>query len=400
LRSDLGAGRPVKVLYVNHTSEISGGERSLLDLLGGLPDEVSATVACPEGRLAEAVRSMGLPVVHVPGTEGSLKLHPWHTARGLSDIARAGWAVRRLATTHGADLVHANSIRAGLAAVLAASAGGPPAIVHVHDCLPPGRLSSMALKEIGKRAAVVIPNSHHTKASFARVHSAGAMRVVHGPVDLERFDPAGVDPSGARARLGLAPSTFVLAVIAQLTPWKGQDDAIRILELLEPSEPDVRLLLVGSPKFVSVAARYDNRTYARALDRLTESLGLRDDVMFLGERDDIPEILRAVDLLLVPSWEEPFGLAIVEAMAMQVPVVATNVGGPTEIVRDGEDGLLLPPMAPSIWAVAVEDLIRRPRLRVDMGRKARERVAERFSVQAHVRGVLAAYEEALRNRVR
>jgi L-malate glycosyltransferase len=400
LRSDLDAGRPVKVLYVNHTSEISGGERSLLDLLGVLPDDVSATVACPEGPLSNAVRELGVPVARVPGAEGSLKLHPWHTTRGVIDIGRTAWAVRRLATTHGADLVHANSIRAGLAAVLAASAGGPPAIVHVHDCLPPGRLSSMALSEIGKRAAVVIPNSHHTKADFARVHSAGAMRVVHGPVDLERFDPAEVDPSDARARLGLAPSTFVLAVVAQITPWKGQDDAIRILELLEPSQPDVRLLLVGSPKFVSGATRYDNRAYARALERLTESLRLGDDVMFLGEREDIPEILRAVDLLLVPSWEEPFGLAIVEAMAMQVPVVATHVGGPTEIVRDGEDGLLLPPRAPETWAAAIEDLIRRPELRTNMGRKARERVAERFSVEAHVRGVLAAYEEALRNRVR
>jgi glycosyltransferase involved in cell wall biosynthesis len=400
LRPDLGAGRRVKVLYVNHTSEISGGERSLLDLLGGLPDGVSATVACPDGPLSNAVRKLGVPVARVPGAEGSLKLHPWHTTRGVIDIGRSGWAVRRLATTLEADLVHANSIRAGLAAVLAASVGGPPAIVHVHDCLPPGRLSSIALKEIGNRAAVVIPNSHHTAASVARVHSVGAVRVVHGPVDLERFDPAKIDLSEARGRLGLEPSTFALAVVAQITPWKGQDDAIRILELLEPSEPDVRLLLVGSPKFVSGAARYDNATYARALERLTENLGLRDDVMFLGERDDIPEILRAVDLLLVPSWEEPFGLAIVEAMAMEVPVVATNVGGPTEIVRDGEDGLLLPPRAPETWAAAIENLIRRPQLRADMARKARERVAERFSVEAHVMGVLAVYEEALRNGVR
>jgi len=375
-----------------------GGERSLLSLIAGLPDDVSAVVGCPPGPLAEATRELGLPVAYVPGTDASLKLHPWHTTRGLLDIARATWFVRRLAATLDADLVHANSIRAGIAATFAASVGGPPAVAHIRDCLPPGRLSSITLKEIGKRAAVVLPNSAYTEASFTRVHSAAVTQVVHSPVDLGRFDPATIDPSPARARLGLNSSTFLLAVIAQITPWKAQDDAIHILKLLKPTGMDIRLLLVGSPKFDGGATRYDNRAYARGLERLTESLGVQEDVMFLGEREDIPEILRAVDLLLVPSWEEPFGMAIVEAMAMQVPVVATKIGGPTEILRSGEHGLLLSPRAPETWAVEVENLIRQPQLRAEMGRKARARAAAQFSVGAHVKGVLAAYDEALRRR--
>jgi glycosyltransferase involved in cell wall biosynthesis len=385
----------LKVLYLSHTSVVSGAERSLLDLLAALPDEISATVACPEGRLAEAVRSLGLPVARVEGTAGSLKLHPWHTARGLVDIGRTAWAVRRLATRHSADLIHANSVRAGLAAVFAARAGGPPVVVHVHDSLPPSPVSSLVLNQIGRHAAVVICNSRHTRDSFRRVHSAGSLRVVHAGVDVNRFDPRRVGSSNPRDRLGVEPSTFLLAVIAQITPWKGQDDAIRALGLLKPSQPQARLLVVGSPKFVGGATRYDNRAYAETLLRLTESLDLVDDVVFLGERDDIPAILQAVDVLLVPSWEEPFGLALLEAMAMQVPVVATNVGGPVEIVRDGEEGLLVSPRVPKAWAAAIENLIRDPERRAAMGRKAREHVAERFSVDRYVRGVLGAYEEAL-----
>src|SRR2546430_11501570 len=106
---------------------------------------------------------------------------------------------------------------------------------------------------------------------------------------MKEFIPAEIDPAVARGRLGLEPSTFVLAVIAQITPWKGQDDAIRMLNLLRRREPDARLLLVGSPKFVSGAARYDNRAYARALERLTESLRLTDDSMLLSEPPEIPE---------------------------------------------------------------------------------------------------------------
>lgn len=388
----------MKVLYLNHTGQMSGGEQSLITLLARLPHDVSATVACPPGPLAKAAGNLGVPTVRVPGMEGSLKLHPWHTGRGLFDIGRATLSVRRLATKLGADLVHANSIRAGLVAAFAASAGGPPAVVHIRDCLPPGRLSSLTLKEIGKRASVVLSNSHYTKASFTRVCPNVPTRVVHSPVDLERFDPATIEPSVARARLDLGPSTFVLALIAQITPWKGQDDAIRILGHLKSRERDLRLLLVGSPKFISRAARYDNRTYALALERLTVSLGLRDDVMFLGERDDIPEILRAVDVLLVPSWEEPFGRTIIEAMAMGVPVVATEVGGPSEIVDAGRNGLLLPPRAPERWAASIASLIGDPVMRAGMSGKARQRVAAQFGVEAHVERVLAVYEEALRGR--
>jgi glycosyltransferase involved in cell wall biosynthesis len=165
--------------------------------------------------------------------------------------------------------------------------------------------------------------------------------------------------------------------------------------LLKRSAPDVRLLLVGSPKVVSRATRYDNRAYARGLKDLTVSLGLRDEVVFLGERDDIPQVLRAVDVLLVPSWEEPFGRAIVEALAMRVPVVATNVGGPAEIVREGEEGLLLEPRAPERWASAIEKLINHPDRRAEMGRKGRGRAVSSFGVEAHVDKVLAVYGEAL-----
>jgi glycosyltransferase involved in cell wall biosynthesis len=348
--------------------------------------------------MAGLVRDLGIPVAGIPSTDGSLRLHPWHTTRGVVDLGRAARSIRRLARRVGADLVHANSIRAGLSAVYGTRAGNPPTVVHVRDCLPPSRVASLAQREIGRRAAVVLPNSHYTEARFRRAATTARTHVVHSPIDVERFDPAAVERSAARAQLGLDPSAFVLAVVAQVSPWKGQDDAIRILGHLAAREPSAHLVLVGSPKFVSNATRYDNLGYARVLERLAGSLGLSERVTFLGERDDVPQVLRATDVLLVPSWEEPFGRSIVEGMAMQVPVVATNVGGPAEIVRPGEDGLLLEPRAPEQWARAVEGLMGEPRLRAEMGRNGRERALGLFGVEPHVRGVLAAYEEALSRR--
>ena len=174
--------------------------------------------------------------------------------------------------------------------------------------------------------------------------------MIGNPVDLDRFDPDKVDRFAARNSLGLKHSDFVATVLAQITPWKGQEEAIRSIARVRERHPDVKLLLVGSAKFLSKATRYDNAAYLESLHRLVAELELGDHVQFLGERDDVPAVLRATDTVLVPSWEEPFGRSVIEAMAMRVPVIATNVGGPTEVIADRKNGMLLSPRAPENWA--------------------------------------------------
>jgi L-malate glycosyltransferase len=388
----MAADAPARtVLYVNHTSHVGGGEHSLLTLVAGLPPSVRPVIACPPGELARASAAQGVVVERVPGTDSSLRLHPWHTPRGVVEIGRAALAVRRLADGVGADLVHANSIRAGIAASLAARAGGRPAIVHVRDCVPPSTTARLARWLIARGAAAVIANSAYT----ARAFGVPGARPVHSPVDLARFDPARMGGARPRTALGLSPDDVVLAVVGQITPWKGQIDAIRALGVLRARRPSLRLLIVGAPKFVERATRHDNRAYLRELHALVARERLEQYVRFLGERADIPEVLAACDVVLAPSWEEPFGRSIVEAMAMGVPVVATSAGGPAEIVRDGVDGLLVPPRRPERWAEAIERLAISPAARAEMGRQARSRAVERFGVPAHVAAMLAVYDAVL-----
>jgi glycosyltransferase involved in cell wall biosynthesis len=154
---------------------------------------------------------------------------------------------------------------------------------------------------------------------------------------------------------------------------------------------------VGSPKFTSRAARWDSEAFASRLDRLISSLGVQEEVRFLGERDDVPEVLRAADIALVPSLEEPFGICMIEAMAMELPVLATNVGGPKEVITHGRDGLLLPPREPTTWAAEASRLLRQPRLRASIGRAARERVVEQMNAANYVERVLTGYAESLRH---
>ncbi len=143
-----------------------------------------------------------------------------------------------------------------------------------------------------------------------------------------------------------------MAVLAQITPWKGQDTAVEAVALLRDRGLDVRLLMAGEVKFRRPLTRYDNDTYLRELRARVSALGLDDAVTFTGHRSDTPSLLRAVDCLLVPSWAEPWGRVVVEAMAMETAVVATSVGGPAELIEDGRSGLLAPPRDPVAWADA------------------------------------------------
>lgn len=380
-----------RILYVNHTSQVSGGERSLLLLLSGLPDDVVAVLACPDGPLADAARAAGTPWIPITGTAGSLKLHPRYTAQAIRDLTGAAVEVRRACDELGIHIVHANSIRSGLIAALARRLGGPTTVAHLRDVLPPGAVSAMTIRTLDNGTDVVIGNSRYTLDHMPSAFRRTPTEVVHNPVDLARFDRGVVDAGALRRELGLGDGTRLLAVVAQITPWKGQDTAIRALAALRAGGRDAHLALVGSAKFVAKETRYDNEGFLRSLHALTCELGVAEHVTFLGEREDVPSIMAAADALLMPSWQEPFGRAVIESMAVGTPVVATTLGGTTEIVTDGDDGLLVPPREPDRWTQALERLLSDAELHGRIGAAGRER-ARAFALERHVERMLRVYE--------
>jgi L-malate glycosyltransferase len=385
----------MRVLYVNHTAEVSGGERSLLILLGALPDSVTPLVASPRGRLQAAVEDLGIPTTTIAGTAGSLRLHPVHTPRTLAELSVAALQVRRAARRHRADLVHANSIRGGIVLGLA-RLSATATVVHVRDCLPPGPLTTATMRLIAATATTVVANSSYTARSVWAAAPRARVEVVHNPVDLARWDPARIDRAQARARLGTAGEReLLLGVVAQLSPWKGQDTAIDALALLCEEGVDAHLLLIGSAKFVARSTRFDNEGYVARLRARVAQAGLQDRVSWLGEREDVPELVRALDILMLPSEEEPFGRALIEAMALGVPVLATNVGGPAEIVEDGREGYLLAPRQPAAWAQAVRRIADSADRGREMGLAGRRRVQLEFTTEHHMAAVLAVYERAI-----
>jgi L-malate glycosyltransferase len=385
----------VRVLYVSHTGLLGGAERSLLSLLESLPANVEARLACPPGPLPEHAARRDIRAIPIAESVGSLKLHVVHTPVALGAMAAAAAGVLRIGRSWHPDVLHANSIRAGMIAEPVSRALKRPLVLHVRDCLPPSLLTRRLQASLAARATAAIAISHHVGRAFDPDGVAQRLEVIDNPFDLARLDPNRIDRHVARTNLGLRGDAPALALVGQITPWKGQEEAILALAIVRRAHPSAVLLLVGEPKFVARATRYDNRAYLRGLHETVAELGLGDAVRFLGEREDVPAILRACDVALLPSWDEPFGRVVVEAMAMGTPVVATSVGGPAEIIRDGVDGVLVPPRRPEALASAVVELLNDQTRRQEVGIAARTAAIGRFGRDRHAAGVSALYRALL-----
>lgn len=380
----------MRILFVEFSSAISGAERSLIELLEGLRREHELSLASPAGALAERAAGLGVRVLPIPETQLTFRLHPRHTPRGLAGMAWAAHRLRAVVRCVRPNVVHANSVRAGLLAIPAAR-GLAPVVVHCRDAMPAGRAGALVSATVLRGADQVVAISQHVARSLAGPQWARRrVTVVDNAVDLVRFDPATISAGECRIALALDGAP-ILSVIAQITPWKGQDLAILVLAELRRRGREALLLVVGEAKFVGAATRYDNQAFERELHGLVDALALGGSVRFLGERADTERILAASDVLLVPSTEEPFGRTIIEAMAMGVPVAATSVGGPPEILTDEIGGCVVRGREASSWADAVEELASRsPASRV----AARARARARFSRERHAAAILAVYAAA------
>lgn len=388
-----GAFKVARALVVSHTGAYGGAERSLLIQMrsDSADGEIDVALASPPGELADHARRVGISTYYLRGFEHGLKFDPRVIPRQVNELLRGAWELRQCAKRHHADVIHANSIRAGLVAVIARPMGGPPVITHVRDCLPPSMATRIIATAVGRGSAAVVANSEYTARSFENAGS-GTVRVVYNALDETFREPAGVAASDLRQRLEIEPHAPVIAVVGQLTPWKQQDFALRVFARLQAEVPEARLVVVGDAMFAGMTTRFDNRDYADGLHRLPLELGIKN-VVFTGRVSDSRPALTMADVLLMPSREEPFGRVAFEAMALGTAVISTNVGGPSEYITDGESGLLRDPSDADAWHEALTSLIENPELRGRMASAAQNSVRDNFFTDSPATRVAPIYRE-------
>jgi glycosyltransferase involved in cell wall biosynthesis len=187
---------------------------------------------------------------------------------------------------------------------------------------------------------------------------------------------------------GSESDTPTMLAVARLVRQKGLDVLIRAMKALGAAVPDARLLIAG------------DGPERPALERLTRDLGLEDRVMLLGHRDDVDQLMRRAWLLVHPARWEGFGLVLLEAMRMGLPIVATGVSAIPEIVVAGSTGRLVPPDDPSALAEALIDVLGDERFRREAGALGFERLVERFSAERMARETAAVYDRAIAQAIR
>ena len=373
----------MKILFYNHTGEVSGAERVLMMILAGLDrSRFSALLLCPtKGRLTAMATGAHIEVVAVDALAARFTLRPDRLLKYLVSFVRIIRAARSAVVRQTPDMVHANSIRAGLVMSAATVGLGVPVVWHVHDLLPRHLLSTaIRLFALLSRRNLIIAVSHAVASQFRGrllrwFPSRVPVTTIHNAVDQERFQPNPECGRETRSGLGIAVDQLLIGTVGQLTPRKGQLELIEAFSKVAREIPTAVLMIVGEPIFNR------DEEYAAALRLAARASGLPDRIRFLGSRDDVPGLMRAFDLLIVNSRAEPFGLTVTEAMASETTVLATAVDGIPEIVRHRESGWLVNAGDPSSLCEGMLTLLRNPDLRRQLGRQGRQEALNRFSRQ-------------------
>ena len=211
---------------------------------------------------------------------------------------------------------------------------------------------------------------------------------LHDAIDTEAFSLARVDRQRARRQFGFGDDITVIGFVGRFSPGKGHEEFLEAANILRKTYPGAHFLIVGEASHGE--QRYEHKIRTECL-----ALGLQNIVTFAGYRRDIPEVMAALDIFAFPSHAESFGVVLIEAMAMERPVVSTNCDGVLDIVVDGETGIFVNPRKALELAHALGRLIDNQQLRERMGKAGRKRVEELFDQRKQMLKLEALYRELL-----
>jgi L-malate glycosyltransferase len=383
----------LKILFYNHTGNVSGAERVLLMILKGLDRQLfDPVVLCPtDGRLTEMARDVGAGIIPIDQLAARFTWRVDHLLRYLASFLKVIRTARSIVLSEGPDLIHANSIRAGLVMSAATLGLKVPVVWHAHDILPRHPLSAaVRLVACATKRNQILAVSHAAAAQFrgivsSRLNRRIAVKVIHNTVDLERFQPNPASRREIRRALGLTETQPVVGIVGHLTPNKGQLELIEAFAAMSCRTPDAVLLVVGESLF----NRGDD--YEKSLVSTAKSLGVADRVRFLGPRDDVPAIMQGLDLLVVNSRSEACPLTVLEGLASGTAVLATAVGGTPEIIRHGENGWLVPARDQQSLIQAMLLLLRDENLLRELGANGRRDALTRFGVEEFITKIISLY---------
>ncbi len=374
----------MRILFYNHTGKVSGAERMLLMILAGLDrSRFESIVLCPkEGTLLESVRATGLRTEVCPGLQARFTFRIDLLATYLLSFLSVVRKVRLTVAELNPDIVHANSIRAGLVATAATLGLGTRVVWHLHDLLPRHPISSAirVFAFLFARARMIAVSQAVADKFAGRFFSLrNRVSVILNGIEMDRFKRIEGARNAIREEFQLKDSDFVVGIVGLLTARKGQLALVENFSRVIDRVPNSHLLVVGDAVFNK------DEEYAARLREAVNKAGIEDRVHFLGSRDDVPAIMQSLDLLVVNSSVEPFGLVLIEAMACGAPVLAAISGGVPELIQHARNGWLIEYGNNRLLVEAIVTLAESLETRQQIASRAQQHVLQAFSSSRYLR---------------
>jgi glycosyltransferase involved in cell wall biosynthesis len=371
----------MKVAHLIKATRIGGAERHLLVLLKALRErDIDAHLLL----LVEADNLMDNLVAEAKEREIPVQRIVIHSHLDVPVINRIRVRLKQLEP----DILHTHLIHADTFGMVAGRLARVPTIIssrHNDDAfrsrMPVRYLSRWQWNNV--RGGIAISGSIKRFAIDAEYADPQKMRVIHYGIEHTPAPPETIEEArqSLRDRLDVPPETHLTGMACRLTEQKGIRYALRALPYLTTDYPDLQLLIAGDGPLLA------------ELKGDARQLNIHDRVHFLGWHENVPRFIAGLDVFLMPSLWEGFGLVALEAMAQRVPIVGSDVSAIPEVVRHGETGLLVPPRRPRELAGALHSLLNDRLLRRHMGLMAEDRLETHFTAARMADETIAAYRD-------
>lgn len=353
--------RSKNILYVSLSPELGGAERSLVELAAELPRDLwTPVIAAPlrNRNLYLACEAAKIPYVSVPMPNFAELRKAAHVAAGISDIAKAVRALCKHIKSRQIDLVHANGAKAALCALPAARRCGVPCVWHARDYPRYFRIERI----IGRFAdAIIVPSNFMRNALLE--HNIGRGRKINVvPNGVRKATPSAAEIEEIRRKVPAPEGTLIITMVAQMAPWKRHDVFLEAVAILR-RHTDL--------PFYAVIAGSDlwgrETDYVAALRQRSTLPDLQGIVTFLGQIPTAAPLLGCSDIVVLPSDQEPFGRVVVEAWHASKPIIVTDLGCPSELVKDQGTGMVFSHGDAAALARHLKTLLSTPQLRCALG---------------------------------
>ena len=367
---------PVKILYLNHVSKMGGAEENLFSLIKSLDrKKYTPILICQEdGELPQRLKKIDVEARY-------LKMRGWRKGKffliNLVTVIKLLIFIKR----NNIRLLHINPYRLAPYGALAAKLAKIPSILSIHDFVDKSKIKRFLINRADK---IIVVSDSIGKVFNSRNDK---VRIIYNGINFSIFDKM-IKGESIKKELAITNGTYLVGMVGQITPWKGHQDFLAAAAEVLKKKPFVRFLIVGD-------ALFNKELSIEKLREISRQYKIDSHVIFTGLRKDIPQIIAGLDILVLPSRQEPFGRVILEAMAMGKPVIATDCGGPAEIITSGQTGMLVPVKRPDLLAKAIIRLLSNPTERERLARAGYDMVKNRFDLQKQVDKVTDLYEQVL-----